>query len=97
MPLLLSSGLFRVRGLTATFDKTMSLEISISFNDLIGVVLRNTNLESVFTAEALFAVVARKRLHGQMYTFVTLQIVITTEALWALVALERSIRLGMVE
>jgi len=97
-PMLLSSGLFRIRGFPAAFDEAVSLWVYP---------LASTNtrtmhcvwpyLEGVLTAEALVTVATRERFHRQMYTLVTLQIVVTAEALRALVALERPIRLRMVK
>jgi uncharacterized membrane protein YqjE len=48
-------------------------------------------LQGILSAKALVAVGARKRLHSEVYPFVSLQVMIAIEALWTLVATERSL------
>lgn len=45
-------------------------------------------LESILSGEALVAVIAGKRLHGQVNTLMTLEVVVSVEGLRAHVALE---------
>lgn len=52
-------------------------------------------LQSIFSREALVAMSAGERLHGQVYPLVPLQVVVAIEALRALVAFEGSLVLAL--
>jgi hypothetical protein len=49
------------------------------------------SLQGILPREALIAVVAGKRLDGEMDPLMPLQVMVAVEALWALIAFERPV------